>query len=80
MCGCYQRFCRNFSDVVAPLTCLVSPSKSFVWSPACQAAFESAKALQCSVLILAAPNFVCPFKLEIDASAFGTGVVILHED
>lgn len=28
MCGYYRGFCRNFSDVVAPLTSLVSPVKN----------------------------------------------------
>ena len=73
MCGYYRGFCRIFSDVVAPLTGLVSPLKHFVWSPACQAAFESAKALLCSTPVLAAPNFTRAFKLEVDASACGAG-------
>ena len=80
MCGYYRGFCRNFSDVVAPLTGLVSPLKNFVWSPACQAAFESAKALLCSAPVLAAPYFARPFKLEVDASACGAGAVLLQED
>ena len=80
MCGYYRGFCRNFSEVVAPLTGLVSPLKTFIWSPACQAAFESAKALLCSAPVLAAPNFTRPFKLEVDASACGAGAVLLQED
>ena len=52
MCGYYRGFCQNFSDVVAPLTGLVSPLKMFVWSPACQAPFVSAKALLCSAPVL----------------------------
>ncbi|KAK0145445.1 Retrovirus-related Pol polyprotein from transposon 297 [Merluccius polli] len=80
MCGYYRGFCRNFSDVVAPLTGLVSPLKTFLWSPACQAAFESAKALLCSAPVLAVPCFARPFKLEVDASACGAGAVLLQED
>lgn len=30
--------------------------------------------------MLAAPNFVVPFKLEVDASAVGAGAVLLQED
>ena len=80
MCGYYRGFCRNFSDVVAPLTGLVSPLKTFDWSPACQAAFVSAKALLCSAPVLAAPCFTRSFKLEVDASACGAGAVLLQED
>lgn len=80
MCGYYRGFCHNFSHVVAPLTDLVSPSKPFVWSPACQAALESAKALLCRAPVLAAPCFTQPFKLGVDASACGAGAVLLQED
>ncbi|XP_029980233.1 scavenger receptor cysteine-rich type 1 protein M130-like, partial [Sphaeramia orbicularis] len=45
-----------------------------------QEAFESVKALLCSAPVLAAPDFSWPFKLEVDASAFGAGAVLLQED
>uniref|UniRef100_A0A8C5DBJ5 Gypsy retrotransposon integrase-like protein 1 n=1 Tax=Gouania willdenowi TaxID=441366 RepID=A0A8C5DBJ5_GOUWI len=80
MAGYYRGFCKNFAEVVAPLTSLTSPSKPFVWSPACQAAFESAKALLCSAPVLTAPDFERPFKLEVDASDRGAGAVLLQED
>lgn len=66
--------------MVSPLTDLVSPLKPFSWSPACQVAFESAKALLCSAPVLAAPKFERPFKLEVDASSCGAGAVLLQED
>ncbi len=69
MAGYYRAFCKNFADVTAPLTSLVSPKHPFQWSEECQSAFEAAKALLCSVPVLAAPNFTHPFKLEVDASA-----------
>lgn len=73
MAGYYRVFCKNFSDVVAPLTSLASPKTkpSFLWSEDCQFAFEAAKALLCSAPVLAAPNFTRPFKLEVDASVLG---------
>lgn len=80
MAGYYQGFCQKFSDVVAPLTSLASPNSTFVWSETCQFVFEAAKALLCSAPVLAAPNFTHPFKLEVDASALGTGAVFLQED
>lgn len=57
MAGYYRGFCKNFADVVTPLTSLTSVSKPFVWSPTCQNAFESAKALLCSTPVLADPDF-----------------------
>lgn len=80
MAGYYRNFCRNFSTVARPLTDLLSPSKSFGWSLESQQAFENIKALLCSTPVLSAPNFAVPFTLEVDASAYGTGAVLLQEN
>ena len=65
---------------MASLTSLASPKVPFQWSEKCPFAFEAAKALLCSAPVLAAPDFVHPFKLEVDASALGVGAVLLQED
>ena len=78
MAGYYRCFSRNFSVVVAPLTSLCSPAVPYVWSTACQCAFEAAKSLLCSAPVLAAPDFMRPFQLEVDASAVGAGAVLLQ--
>ena len=80
MSSYYRAFCKNFADVVAPLTSLTSTKRPYIWSPACQHAFECCKALLCSTPVLAAPNFKMPFKLEVDASDSGAGAVLLQED
>lgn len=80
MAGYYRGFCKKFSDIVAPLTSLTSVSQPFEWSPGCMKTFQSAKAVLCGTPVLIAPNFECPFKLELDASASGAGAVLLHED
>lgn len=80
MCGYYRGFCKNFASVVAPLTTLTSPSQSFVWTELCQDSFEAAKMLLCSALVLAAPNFRQPFKIEVDASMHGAGAILVQED
>ncbi|XP_039872749.1 uncharacterized protein LOC120724566 [Simochromis diagramma] len=45
-----------------------------------QEAFDSAKALLCSAPVLGAPDFTRAFKLEVDASAYGAGAILLQED
>lgn len=80
MAGYYRNFCRNFSSVVEPLTLLTSPKADFVWSPKCQHAFDSAKSLLSHAPVLAAPDFSCEFKLEVDASAVGACAVLLQVD
>ena len=79
MAGYYRGFCRNFSSV-APLTSLLSPFVPFAWSPDCQHAFASVKALLCSTPVLVAPDFEKPFKLEVDACNVGAGAVLIQED
>ncbi|KAL0151722.1 hypothetical protein M9458_052948 [Cirrhinus mrigala] len=80
MSGYYRCFCRNFSTVVYPLTSLLSPASAFVWTEACQHAFESVKLLLTNVPVLAAPDFTRSFKLEVDASAVGMGAILIQED
>ena len=80
MSGFYRKFCANFSTLVVPLTNLLKKNVKFVWSEACQQAFDKLKALLASEPVLMAPNFHKPFKLAIDASDVGVGAVLLQED
>ncbi|XP_037773242.1 uncharacterized protein LOC119568911 [Penaeus monodon] len=45
MAGYYRRFCKNFSDVVAPLTDVLKKKVKFKWSESCKAAFRKIKAV-----------------------------------
>ena len=78
--GYYRSFCKNFSSVVYPLTELLKGKAKFVWSSACQQAFENVKCLLCSSPVLAAPCFDRPFMLQVDASQVGAGAVLLQGD
>lgn len=53
---------------------MLSLSKSFVWIPDCSQAFNSMKAF-CDTPVLAAPDFLKSFKLDVEA-----GAVLLQED
>ena len=48
-----------------------------MWTTECQVAFDTEKSLS-HAPVLAAPDFSTPFKLEVDASAVGTGAVLLQ--
>ncbi|CAL9693082.1 unnamed protein product [Knipowitschia caucasica] len=80
MAGYYRSFCRNFSSVVVPLTTLLSPKVDFKWTTECQSAFDSVKSLLCHAPVLAAPDPLRPYKLEVDASGVGAGAVLMQED
>ena len=80
MAGYYRKFCRNFSDVVSPLTNLLAKNAKFVWTDECNQAFEKVKNMLTSEPVLAAPNFDKPFVLVTDASDVGVGSVLMQED
>lgn len=79
MVGYYRGFCKDFSVVATPLTDLLSPKVNFVWSEACQAAFDRTKSLLLNAPVLVAPSFDKPFKLAVDASDTGMGAVLLQD-
>lgn len=68
MVGCYRSFCWDFASVVAPLTDLLKFKVKFVCSEKAQYAFENVKALLCSTLVWAAPQFDKSFSLQVDAT------------
>lgn len=80
MAGYYRGFCKNFAIVATPLTNLLSVNKVFKWSKEAQDAFDKLKEFLCCEPVLAAPNPSKSFKLEIDASQFGAGAVLIQED
>lgn len=80
MAGYYRGFCRTFSSVAAPPTALTSPLRQFSWPCEYQQSFENLKSLLCCTPVSSAPDFSRPFTLEIDASAVGTGAVLLQDD
>ena len=43
MIGYYRQFCKNPSQILAPLTDLLSSKVKFVWTELCPSAFETAK-------------------------------------
>ena len=53
--------------------------KKVTWTEECQKAFNVLKALCTSSLILAFTDFTKPFKLHMDASTTGLGVVVYQE-
>ena len=80
MAGYYRKFCRNFSNVVNPLTNLMKKGVKFHWDMNCQNAFDKVKAMLMNAPVLSAPQSEKPFKIMIDASDIGVGAVLLQTD
>ena len=80
MAGYYRKFCKNFSVVALPLTNLLKKKVNFIWSEACNEAFNNLKAILWSAPILKAPDFNKEFRLAVDASDYGAGAVLMQCD
>ena len=75
----YRRYVRNFASMVRPMVELTRKGKKFLWTVACQTAFESMKKALLSADIMGYPlNDSGEFILDVDASDVVIGA-ILHQ-
>lgn len=77
----FRRFVRKYAEIVRPLTNLLRHDAAFVWSSACQTAFDRIKELLTSAPVLALPDWRShkPFDMVCDASYEGVGGVLLQD-
>ena len=80
MAGYYRQYIPNFSSISKPLTNLLKKNNPFVWSEACEKAFQELKTLLSSAPVLIYPNFHSTFFVETDASNQGIGAVLSQKD
>ena len=73
----YNSFVPKFAEVAAPLTGLLSGERTWVWSDACQRAFEHLRSLLCDSPVLLLPDWSREFVIEADASDNAVGAVLL---
>ena len=77
MVNFYRRFIKNAAKVLAPLTDgLKGPASAFLWTPAMQASFASAKALLVQVVGLSHPIAGAALSVVTDASATHVGAAL----
>lgn len=75
----FRRFMQGYSSRVAVLHDLTKADVPFLWSPACQTAFEGVKHALASSPVLVLPDFDKPFELIADASLLGIGAVLQQD-
>ena len=81
MAGYYRKFCKNFSDVTAPLSELLKKGVKDHWSEACHKSFDKVKKnLLCLEPILSALNFSKLLQLTVDTSDMGASALLLQSD
>ena len=72
----YRRFVRGFSCIAAPLFQLLHKDREFVWTDACQGAFDQLRRALSDAPVLAPADPSLPFMLDTDASGVGAGGVL----
>lgn len=75
----YKRFIASFGEICKPLYQLCEKNRKFVWTDACQHAFDTLKERLTSAPILAYPILGKDFILDTDASQYTVGAVLSQE-
>ena len=78
MVNYYAKFLPDLSTLLAPWYELLRKDSEFVWSKACQRAFDQVKQLLASDKILVHYDPKKPLRIACDASPVGVGVVLSH--
>ena len=78
-CNFYCAFIRGFASIAKPLNTLTRKGVDWVWTSEHQQAFENLKARVLREPILAHPELDQQFELEVDASGFAVGAVLLQK-
>ena len=78
--GYQQPFIKNFATIAWPLHNLTKKNVPFEWTQECTDALE--QLIQVVILdpVLYQPNFSKQFKLEVDASLFGVGMMLFQRN
>jgi hypothetical protein len=77
-CNFYRPFIRGFASVARPLNELTRKDTTWTWTDRQQEAFTTLKRRVTSEPILAQPALTDQFALEVDASGFAVGAVLLQ--
>jgi hypothetical protein len=72
-----HEFIPNFAETAKPLYSLLEKGGPWLWTPACQDAYERLNKAATSAPILRNPDR--PFTIEVDASEVAIGAILLQE-
>lgn len=72
----YARFHPGFAEAAVPLSDLTQKNRSWIWTKACQLAFERIKANLVAESFLLRPDFTKPFIIQTDWSPTALGAVL----
>ena len=75
----FRRFIKDLATHLAPMTALTKKDVPFLWSDACQAAFNHVKEALICAPVLAMPDVNKAFQVYTDASIHGCGGILMQE-
>src|SRR6201996_6875418 len=78
-CNFYRAFIAGFSKIAHPLNDLTKKGWPFQWTAAAQKAFNTLKDLVTREPVLLHPILTKPFELEVDASGYALGAVLMQQ-
>ena len=76
----YRHFIPNFSKIARPLNDLLKTGVKWHWGEVQQKVFEEIKWLIMSEPVLRQPDQTKPFEIEVDASNYAMGTVLMQRD
>ena len=74
----YDRFSKNIASILIPLNRLLGNNIRWAWTADCEEAWNRAKRLIASDLVLVHYDPQLPLRLACDASPYGLGTVLSH--
>jgi hypothetical protein len=77
-CNFYRPFIAGFAALARPLNKLTKKDTPFTWTPECQKAFDALKERVTDEPVLTHPDLTKQFELEVDASGYAVGAVLLQ--
>ena len=79
LCG-FFRFVEQYAAIAKPLTTLTGNAYTnpIPWNPAAEHAFQTLKQRWIEAPILSLPDFKLPFEIEVDASGFALGAILMQ--
>ena len=79
-CNFYRRFIRGFSQIAKALNGLLKKGVKWAWGEAEQKAFEKLREQTCKEPVLVQPDQKKQFEVEVDASNYAIGAVLMQRD
>lgn len=73
----WRKFIANFSSITTPLHALTSVKKVFHWGNVLYKSFHALKQKIISAPVLSLPNLRQPFEIQMDASDYSMGAVLM---